>query len=211
MLLRQLRSLQKPFNAADIDQPTLQAVQHVVQDILDGSVPNNECYPQVVCSTIISRLVSLLNARSDQTNPQEYMFLMKPKLTENMDGRTDKRSDLSLLKVVNCRTFILIELKLTVGEIFTGDIINLDNFAQLLLEGIYAFEEDREKYQTRYRQLLLVLSNGYVWHIFLVDMESWAANKRNPLPIIQFDTIYHSKVPVQQVISTLLTMVDLVL
>lgn len=79
-------------------------VKKITIVITENTLPRNEEYPWVLCTTIVAGTVVLLN---EAANDKLYGYEMKP----------TKESDLSLLKIHNHRTYVIIECKLSVAQI----------------------------------------------------------------------------------------------
>ena len=173
-----------------IPEDKTEAVEQIVKDITEYTLPQNEGYPQVLCTLIVSRTVKLLNEGAPEN---VYGFQIRPIVKKENDTRSDKESDLNILRILNRRTYVLIECKLSVASVITGDSKTLNDISQLLLEGIYVHGQEG-----RYRKLLLVLTDAIVWHFFTIDM------MKKPLQVIKYSKIQDQEIAVQEVIRTLL-------
>ena len=83
------------------------------------------------------------------------------------DHRRDKKSDFVVLKIVNKRTLVIIELKLSVGTDITGG--DKDNISQLLYEAYLVCKKE-----SKYQKLLCTYANQSHWHFFIMDMGTYA-------------------------------------
>ena len=75
----------------------------------------------------------------------------------------NKKTDYVLIKLINKRTAVVIELKPMVGEQLG---ILQKELAQLCLEVYYAREQDI----VSYKQMLAILSDGERWHLFVINI-----------------------------------------
>lgn len=93
-------------------------------------------------------------------------FEIYPVVKEEGDERYNKESDYSIFRILNRVTYIVIEVKLSVGACLTAE--DQDKLAQLFLEGIYLFTSEGK---SRKNSLLLcVLTDGTTWHMIKTDM-----------------------------------------
>lgn len=163
----------------------------MVNNITEFTIPENEGYPQVLCTTIIAHILKKLN---EGTENKPYRFEIKPIITAEIDSRSNKETDLSIIRVYNQRTYVIIELKLAVSPTISGDSKLLNDISQLLLKSIYIHETEGRGYS----KLLCVLSDGLAWHFFLMDMS------RKPLEVLTYISLHDLKIPVSEVIGTIL-------
>ena len=174
------------------------SVVEVIKSIVNGSLPQNECFPHTICNNIIAKAVEILNSVH---GPGTYRFEMKPKVQVNADSRNDKESDISLIRVRNSRTFVLIEVKLSVPLVLSADEKLLNDFSQLILEAILMSEKDKDTIV--YNELLLILTDGTVWHLFHVDLSGWTQNEE-PVSFLKYDTLSDRNIPVLNIIRIIL-------
>lgn len=167
-------------------------VKKITIVITENTLPRNEQYPQVLCTNIVAGTVVLLN---EAANDKLYGYEMKPIVKPEDDTRYSKESDLSILKIRNHRTYVVIECKLSVAQIITGDQKILNDLSQLFLEGIYVFEQEKES--QRYDKLLLILTDALVWHFFTMDMS------KKPLKVIKYCKIVGPEIAVHEVTQIL--------
>ena len=106
------------------------SVVEVIKSIINGSLLQNECFPHTICNNIIAKAVEVLNSVHGRGI---YRFEMKPKVQVNVDSRNNKESDVSIIRVRNSRTFVLIEVKLSVPLVLSADKKLLNDFSQLIL------------------------------------------------------------------------------
>ena len=120
--------------------------------------PLNEGFSTLICGNIIAGIMAELN------KPQKYKFEIDPIVFKHpTDGRKDKKSDSTIIRIVNKRTVVVIELKLEVCAAITGGA--KDNLAQLFYEGKLVCETEKKNYT----KLLCIYANHTTWHIFVMD------------------------------------------
>lgn len=115
---------------------------------------------------------------NDSAGSKQYNFKIYPVLKEERDKRENKFSDISIIKIVNKRTKILIEIKLAVFPRLVMSDNVLDDFSQLFLEGLYVYEQEKIS-----GEIMLVLTDAITWHIFIVNFNT------KPVSILEFVTI----------------------
>lgn len=67
-------------------------------------------------------------------------FEIYPSVTEEADKREDKESDYSIFRVINKLTYIIVEVKTSVGRRLTVD--EQDKLAQPFLKAIYIYRKE---------------------------------------------------------------------
>lgn len=96
---------------------------------------------------------------------QLHRFSIFPVVKEDDDdGRRNKYTDFSILKVKDSLTRVVIETKLNISEMVNYGMGN--DVAQLALETIYSDQQENN----RQEKTLCVLTNGTTWHIFVMNM-----------------------------------------
>ena len=96
-------------------------------------------------------------------------FEVYPVIKQERDQRSNKRADYSILRVYNRITYIVIEIKLSVGAVITSG--DSDNLAQLFLEVYYVYEEEKERRKHVNTTILCVLTDGITWHLIKINMQ----------------------------------------
>lgn len=166
-----------------------ESVVSIIRDVMKNTLPENEEYPQVLCTTIVARATNLLN---ESMKTLTYRFSMKPVVKRENDARANKHSDrdLSILRITNGRTLVIIECKLSVSTVIVNDKKILDDISQLFLEATYTHESEMNC-----EKLLLSLTDAITWHFFVLDMT------RMPLLVTK---IHDEQIAVRDVIRQLL-------
>jgi hypothetical protein len=172
---REMEGVAIQSEGESVDGPTTKVVEDLTKLVINNTLPQNEEYPQALCNAIVAGAVELLNAVD-----KVYSFEMKPVVKAEEDSRSNKHSDLSVLKIQNRRTYVVIECKLCVAIRVTADKKTLNDLAQLFIEGIYIYEEEQRREGQRYNKLLLVLTDAEFWHFFTVDMS------KKPLKVTKY-------------------------
>ena len=135
--------------------------------IIKNSLPMNEGHPTQVCGNIVAFTVETLNNMAPQTKDtkQCYRFEVFPVIHSCLEDRKhDKKSDYVIMKVINARTLIVIELKLDVGNSLTG--ADKDHLAQLFYEAHLVCHQEK----CCYPKLLCIYADHKNWYFFLTDM-----------------------------------------
>ena len=115
-------------------------VSHLLKDVIENSVPDNEGYAQSCCLPFIASVVAQIN---QSCNEKEYMYGSYPIVfKDNGDQRRNKKADWSLYRIYNRRTYIIIECKKTVRLILSDK----KDISQLLLEALYIKENEKKQF-----------------------------------------------------------------
>lgn len=72
------------------------------------------------------------------------------------------------MRLINKRTLLVMELKPVIAE---GLGLLNNELAQLFLEIYYAWEEDHYSRNCNYENILGILSDKFMWHIFDIDVQ----------------------------------------
>lgn len=151
-----------PEQSQSINNCTLTSLQ-VNQDICSNSNPTNEGQPTLLCGNLITHIVQDANTVLGR---KVCKFEIFPKVTEEADRRENKESDYSIFRIMNRITYVIVEVKLSIGRVLTRD--DEDKLAQLFLEAIYTFSKEGKS--PKNETLLCVLTDGTTWHMILTDM-----------------------------------------
>ena len=122
--------------------------------IVANSFPSSELYATMICGITATHIVGELNNIKQKV---VYQLEMEPNILQE----EDKKSDFTILKILNERTYVTIEVKLDVPDKVTAGTKN--DLAQLFLEAIYCCKKESID------KLLAILTNGFVWHCFALD------------------------------------------
>ena len=165
--LQGLTSVTKTTPPPNLDYDDI--VEPILASIINGTSPDNEGYPQALVTPIVSQIVTLLNSVSSM-----YKFCIYPIVKTEIDKRESKKSDLSIIRIYNTRTYVIIEVKLSVHYSLTYDEKLMNDISQLFLEGLYRFETEGLAHSS----ILLVLTDSKVWHFFDVNFKTKPLNVR---------------------------------
>lgn len=149
----------------------------VNREICNNSNATNEGHPTLLCGIFVSHVVTDINRKSQKP----VKFEIYPVVKEEDDRRENKLSDYSIYKIMNKLTYIVIEVKLSVGASLT--CADQDSLAQLFLEAYYVYSGEGRKESHIYTTILAVLTDGTTWHLITTDMSS------KPLKFISLSTI----------------------
>ena len=127
--------------------------------MVKNSLPTSEKYSFVICANIISHVVNELNQNTGGL--KLYRLDAEPSVQEENDARNNKRADFSILKIRNKRTYVIVEVKLSVPETLSSREKN--DLAQLFLEIIYCCRKEK------INRMLAILTNGFIWHTIALD------------------------------------------
>jgi len=130
-----------------------------IEGILRNSFPENEGFTQTLVGPIMAQVVDLLNKKSDV----QYKFSIFPIVKDEADRRHNKRSDYSIYRIYNKRTYVVVECKLSVSAQLS--VALLDYVSQLLLESFYVYQREG----CQYRHVMCILTDCYVWHVLVMD------------------------------------------
>ena len=133
------------------------------QDICSYSDPTNEGQSTLLCGNLITHIVKEANAVLGR---KVCKFEIFPVMIDEADRRENKESDYLIYRIMNRLTYILVEVKVSVGRRLTID--DQDKLAQLFLEAIYMYSKEGKSIHNRI--LLCVLTDGTSWHIVQTDM-----------------------------------------
>lgn len=134
----------------------------VIKQIINNSFPENEGFPQALISPVVAQIVQILNDRSSDT---QYKFSILPVIKEEPDRRCNKRSDTSIYRIYSKRTYVVIECKLGISAQLSATL--LDHLSQLFLESFNVYQTEGCKHP----QILCILTDCHVWHVFLMNFE----------------------------------------
>lgn len=147
----------------DLDDPGIIVATRMNNMIIQNSVFLNEAFPTLLCGNIIAALTQFMNDQHPREDGRKsFQFRVLPVLKEAKDKRKSQKSDYVIIRLINEKTILLIELKRSVGNPLSED--DNDNLAQLFYEAIVVHRnEEKEK-------LFCVYSNSFTWHIFEMNM-----------------------------------------
>lgn len=89
-------------------------------------------------------------------------------VTEEVDRRKEKKSDVSIIRIKNARTYVLVQCKTEVG--LNINPTTVDPVSQLFLEAWYVRQKEDGK--VPYDKMLCILTNWEIWHCFILDVAS---------------------------------------
>ncbi len=127
--------------------------------MMANTLPENEGYPQMLCTPVVAEVVDMLNKTAGQDHNM-FQYSIKPVVFSDKDSR---RSDLSIIRIFNERTFALVECKLAVN---TADHKTLKDLSQLFLEARYVYVAEGKTGD----KMGVSLSDAKTWHMFVVDI-----------------------------------------
>lgn len=133
------------------------------QLICSNSDPTNEGQPTLLCGNFIAHIVGHTNTALGN---QSVKFVVYPVVREETDRR---ENDYSIFKIVNRITYIVVEVKLSIGARLTMD--DQDKLAQLFLEAIYIFAKEGKSKENSV--ILCVLTDGTTWHMIKTHMNQF--------------------------------------
>ena len=125
----------------------------------------NEAFTVLICGNILAHIVNHLQSPSDNTYCIKIFSIVKEVIE---DARKNKKTDYVIIRLINQRTVVVIELKPVISE----GIGYLDKeLAQLFLEVYYARKEDtKSSFPYPYQSMLAILSDRNTWHVFVLDL-----------------------------------------
>ena len=132
-------------------------ISEMVTKIVENSIPTSEGYATLVCGHIITEIVCELNKKKPV-----YKFEVEPVVRKEQNSRYNKKADYSIFKIWNRKTYIMIEVKLSVSNPLKASDKN--SLAQLFLEMIYCCDQENTT------QMLCILTDGFTWHCIATDM-----------------------------------------
>lgn len=147
------------FRFEDVVQPALNLM-------MANTLPENEGYPQMLCTPVVAEVVDILNKTAGHDHLFQYS--VKPVVFSDKDSRKNKRSDLSIIRIYNKRTFALVECKLAVNTVLTADHKTVKDLSQLFLEARYVYVAEGKTGD----KMIVSLSDAKTWHMFVVDMST---------------------------------------
>ena len=126
----------------------VQAFTHVNEIIEKRFLVQNEGLPTVLCCNIVAHIVDHLQSPNDNMYSVKKISVVKEVVA---DARKNKKTDYVVMRLVNKRTAVVMELKPNVS----GRLGLLEKeLAQLFLEVYYAHKEDTK---CSYQYMLAVL------------------------------------------------------
>lgn len=120
------------------------------------SNPTNEGHPALLCGIFINYIVSDINGSPGPHQKVKYFLLSRRRMTT---GRIN--FDYFIYRVYNHVTYIVIEVKLSVGASLTS--ADKDSLAQLFLEAEYVYAKEMNSKLNS--TMLCVLTDGTTWHL----------------------------------------------
>ena len=141
----------------------LQSLMHILMIMIDNTIAENEGFTQSNSVPVIAIIVQILN---ELVNHRKYRYHVYPETMLHTDRRENKKSDVSIIRIYNSRTFVLVQCKLSVG--IDLNPANISPVAQLFLEAMYT----REKENLGYEKMLCILTDWRTWHFFLLNLRS---------------------------------------
>lgn len=156
----------------NLDMPNLctgaELVDNFIAKVSRYLARENEGFAMTIVSTVLMHLLDELNKRSGHSEGAPlYQSMLYPMVTKAADARKSKKSDYFVLKVVNRRVYIIVEVKLDVPQVLSGGMKN--QIAQLFVEAYYTYHHCPSL--PSYSQFLCVLTDGFTWHCFLLQMD----------------------------------------
>ena len=138
------------------------SVNHI---ITKRFLAQNEGLTVLVCGNILAHIVNHLQSPSDDTYSIKIFSIVKEVIE---DARKNKKTDYIIMRLINQRTVVVVELKPIISE----DLGYLEKeLAQLFLEVYYARREDtKSSYSYPYQYMLAILSDRKTWHVFVLDL-----------------------------------------
>ena len=134
---------------------------HVNEIIAKRFLAQNEGLTTLVCGNILAHIVDHLQSPTDDTYSIKNFSVVKEFVE---DVRKNKQTDYVLMRLVNQRTVVVVELKPIISE----DLGYLEKeLAQLFLEVYYTQREDTK---CSYQYMLAVLSDRKTWHVFILNL-----------------------------------------
>lgn len=129
-----------------------------------NSIATNEGCSTLLCGNFVSHAVTDINDK-EFSGVRTCKFEIFPVVREEVDKCENKKADFSIFKIFNELTYIVIELKLSVG----GSLNTQDHdiYAQVLLEAYYAYHKDGK--QQANSTMLCVVTDGTTWHLFTTN------------------------------------------
>ena len=161
--------------AASVTVDYFGALKQVVTRMTENTIPQNEGYPQVMATAPVAGIVHYLN---DKVGKKMYRYQIYPAVTDKGDRRETKRSDVSIIRILDSRTFVIIQCKLNVGLTFTAT--NVDPLAQLFLEAVYSSQKEGSHYE----EILCILTNWTVWHCFKMNVAHTPLMVKNYVKVV---------------------------
>ena len=101
----------------------------------------NEGFPTICCGIVLLHIVDHLHRQEEE----KYQLIIYPVVKTFIDRRKNKRSDYVLIRLMNKRSVIVFEIKLSVGSV------------------ISACKESLET-------MICVLADHANWHILVIDL-----------------------------------------
>lgn len=167
--LESLTATPPPSNVTIDDDSDTQSAESMHKLIIENSKPLNEGYPTHLSGNLLALTTSKLN---ELCKKKKYKYHMYP-VVYGYEGnhKKDKRSDYIMLRLLNHRTVLIMELKLSATMTPQGK----DDIAQLFAEASLIYEEEGQLYE----KLLCIYGDYKNWHAFLMDM-------RKPIKVLEY-------------------------
>lgn len=140
----------------------IDAVSTSIMLISSGTLLHDkESYVIGLILPLLALTVNILNMKD---SGKYFLQQLEPDVTVHDDRRHNKRSDVSIIKIMKKRTIVLVQCKVGVGH----EIMNSDAkaVAQLFLEAHYVHELEGKTYGS----ILCILTDWIHWHFFLVNV-----------------------------------------
>ena len=138
------------------------SVNHIIKRRL---LAQNEAFTVLICGNILAHIVNHLQSPSDNTYCIKIFSIVKEVIE---DARKNKKTDYVIIRLINQRTVVVIELKPVISE---GIGYLEKELAQLFLEVYYARKEDtKSSFPYPYQSMLAILSDRNTWHVFVLDL-----------------------------------------
>ena len=137
-------------------------VNHIIKRRL---LAQNEAFTVLICGNILAYIVNHLQSPSDNTYCIKIFSIVKEVIE---DAQKNKKTDYVIIRLINQRTVVVIELKPVISE---GIGYLEKELAQLFLEVYYARKEDtKSSFPYPYQSMLAILSDRNTWHVFVLDL-----------------------------------------
>jgi hypothetical protein len=139
---------------------TCRGEEQIIDKIKNKVDKDNEGFPMLYCGC---ELVHIADHLGD-----DYRVKVLPVVFEVPDdGRQNKKSDYTIIRVNNKRTVVVVELK---SEVSTKLEENEKELAQLFLEVHYSVEPDKKRCD--YDRTIAILGDSKTWHVFILNVSA---------------------------------------
>ena len=144
--------------------------------------PLNEGFPTIYCGIMLLHIVDHLHSQEEE---QKYKLTIKlyPVVKTFSDER---KNDYVLVWLINKRSMIVFELKLSIGAVISAC---KDSLAQLFLEAKYAAENDCKGSIHYYQTMICVLADHDNWHVLVVDL-------RQPSVVLEYFYLHQPQIEI---------------